>query len=90
MLVLLLGLAITGILTWTCWTVNDHNEVRLLRLQVKEVGTVLGATIPNVESPLTSAADIASATNGDPASFAAYAGAYAGPKGRSCRSRFTG
>ena len=81
MLVLLLGLAITGILTWTCWTVNDHNEVRLLRLQVKEVGTVLGATIPNVESPLTSAADIASATNGDPASFAAYAGAYAGPKG---------
>jgi len=80
-LVLLLGLAVTGILTWTCWTVNQHNETRLLRLQVKEVGTVLSATLPNVESPLTSAADIASATDGDPTRFAAYAAPYAGPKG---------
>jgi serine phosphatase RsbU (regulator of sigma subunit) len=80
-LVLVLGLVITGILTWTCWTVNDHNEVRLLRLQVKEVGTVLGAALPNVESPLTSAADIVRATNGNAARFEAYVAPYAGPNG---------
>jgi hypothetical protein len=80
-LVLLLGLAVTGILTWTCWTVNDHNESRLLRLRVKDVGTVLATTIPNVESPLASAADIARVTNGDAARFTAYVAPCARPKG---------
>ena len=50
-MVLVLGLAITGFLTWICWTVNDHNETRLLRLQVREVGTVLADAIPNVRKP---------------------------------------
>ena len=80
-LVLVLGLAITGILTWICWTVNDHNEDRLLRLQVREVGAVLAADIPNVQNPLASAAAIASATNGSAASFTAYVAPYVGPSG---------
>ncbi len=81
LLVLVLGLLVTGVLTWTCWVVNDHNETRLLRLQVREIGTVLSASIPNVEDPLDSAADIAYATNGDPARFAAYVAPYAEPPG---------
>lgn len=80
-MVLVLGLAVIGLLTWLCWTVNDHNETRLLRLQVREVGTVLADAIPNVENPVNSAADIASATNGDPARFTAYIAPYVGPTG---------
>ena len=77
----MLGLTITGILTWICWTVNDHNETRLLRLQVREVGTVLADAIPNVQNPLASAAAIASATNGNAARFTAYIAPYVGPSG---------
>jgi serine phosphatase RsbU (regulator of sigma subunit) len=76
-----LGLTITGLLTWISWTVNDHNETRLLRLQVREVGTVLADAIPNVENPLASAAAIASATNGNPTRFTAYIAPYVGPAG---------
>ena len=87
-LVLVLGLAITGILTWICWTVNDHNEDRLLRLQVREVGRVLADAIPNVQNPLASAAAIASATNGSAASFTAYIAPYVGPSAPLPRCRF--
>jgi serine phosphatase RsbU (regulator of sigma subunit) len=80
-LVLLLGLTITGFLTWICLTVNDHNETRLLRLQVREVGTVLADAIPNVQNPLASAAAIASATNGNAARFTAYIAPYVGSSG---------
>jgi serine phosphatase RsbU (regulator of sigma subunit) len=80
-LVLVLGLTVTGFLTWICLTVNDHNETRLLRLQVREVGTVLADAIPNVQNPLASAAAIASATNGDAARFTAYIAPYVGPSG---------
>ena len=80
-MVLVLGLTITGLLTWICWTVNDHNETRLLRLQVREVGTVLADAIPNVQNPLAAAAAIASATNGDGARFVAYIAPYVGPSG---------
>ncbi|HLH29439.1 MAG TPA: hypothetical protein VKW77_11005, partial [Acidimicrobiales bacterium] len=78
-LVLAVGLAVTGLLAFTCWTVNDRNETRLLRIQVREAGTVVAAAIPSIEAPLASAVDIADATGGDPAKFAAYMDRQVGP-----------
>jgi serine phosphatase RsbU (regulator of sigma subunit) len=85
LVVLVLGLLITAVLAWTCWTVNDRNETRLLRTQVQEGGTLLAAALPAIETPLTSAVDIAQATGGDPAKFSAYMGQYVGA-GRSYAS----
>jgi Stage II sporulation protein E (SpoIIE) len=81
-IVLVVGLAVTAILTVVCWTVNDHNETRLLDLQVGEAGTVVSAAVPDIENPLSLAADIAVATDGNPASFTSLAKAYVGPLGR--------
>ena len=76
--VLVVGLVITGLLAWICWTVNDRNETRLLRIQVQEGGTVLAAAVPSIEAPLASAVDIAQATGGDPAKFTTYMGPFVG------------
>jgi len=75
-----LALAITGVLAWTAALVNDHNESRLLRLKVAETGAVLQAAIPSVQTPLSSAAEIAQDTNGGAAGFDRYLSAFVGPK----------
>src|SRR5262245_65376670 len=54
--------------------VHNANERRLLRQRVREVAAVVSAAIPNTQIPLTSAADVVEATNGDPASFARVMG----------------
>jgi hypothetical protein len=81
LVVLVVGQVITGLLAWTCWVVNDRNETRLLRTQVQEAGTVLTAAVPDVETPLTSAVDIAEATDGNVATFATYITPYVGKRG---------
>ena len=80
-LVLVIGLVVTGVLAAVCWTVNNRNETRLLHLQVSEVGTVLSAAIPDIVSPLSSAAEIAAVTDGNPAKFSGYIAPYTGAKG---------
>lgn len=81
-IVLAVGLAVTSVLTSVCWSVNDHNETRLLDLQVGEAGTVVSAAVPDIENPLSLAADVAMTTDGNPASFSSLARAYVGPLGR--------
>jgi serine phosphatase RsbU (regulator of sigma subunit) len=63
--VLVVGLVLTGVLVWTSWSLNNHNESRLLNLQGKQVGLVLAAAIPSVQTPLELSAEAVQASNGD-------------------------
>jgi serine phosphatase RsbU (regulator of sigma subunit) len=44
---------------------NSHNESRLLNLQGKQVGSVIAAAIPNIQTPLELSAEAAQASGGD-------------------------
>jgi serine phosphatase RsbU (regulator of sigma subunit) len=81
LLVLGVGLAVTAALSWSSYVVHERNENRLLRLQTQQVATVLQAAIPALQTPLSSAAEIAAATAGDPARFRDYISSYVGAKG---------
>jgi hypothetical protein len=78
--VLAVGLAITGLVTWTSWTLDNHNEQRLLKLQTEQAGEVLTAAMPETEAPLATAVEIASATRGSAHAFAKFMMPYLGAK----------
>ena len=67
--VLIVGLALTAALSTAAWVVHDHNESRLLRQRVHEAATVAGAALPNVQTPLASAAVVAEQTGADAGAF---------------------
>ncbi len=79
LLVLAIGLVITGALAWTASAINDRNESRLLGLQVREAATALGGFLPSIEIPLASSVGIANATDGDASQFSDFMAAYVGP-----------
>ena len=79
--VVVIGLAATAVLSWITYTVNNHNERRLLKLQVEQTGTVLQVILPSIQTPLASAAEIAATSGGDPVPFRTYMTAYVGAKG---------
>jgi type II secretory pathway pseudopilin PulG len=70
--VLLIGLAVTAVLSALCYVVNQRNETRLLNLQTKQAATAVQILAAVLEAPLTSGAEVAEAANGDPARFRAY------------------
>ncbi|MFN2561567.1 MAG: PP2C family protein-serine/threonine phosphatase [Jatrophihabitans sp.] len=80
-LVLVVGLAMTAVLSWTTFHLNRKNEDRLLRLETKQASTVLSAVVPTIQTPLDSAVGIA-ARNPDSsaARFRNYITAYVGAK----------
>jgi hypothetical protein len=67
--VLVAGLLVTGLLTSVTESVHNHNESRLLSIELKEAGSVVAAAVPSIQIPLTSAAQLAAATNGSPSQF---------------------
>jgi len=75
--VLVVGLVATALLTWLTWWINDRNESRLLKLQVQEGVTALGAAVPSIQTPLASAGELAKAT-GAPSAFEQYMTPYVG------------
>ena len=76
--VLAIGLLVTGIVTWTSWSLNNHNEDRLLKLQTEQAAEVLRASVPDTEAPLATALEIASATNGNVVAFRRFMSSYVG------------
>jgi len=76
--VLLAGLVLTGSLTWVSVTIHDHNEDRLLNLELRQAASVVADAIPSIQLPLTSASALASATNGDAERFQNYIAAFVG------------
>jgi serine phosphatase RsbU (regulator of sigma subunit) len=79
LLALLVGLAVTAALVLTSLGLYDRNESRLLGLRARELGLVLTATVPSIQTPLASAAELADATGGDPRRFRAFMSSYVGP-----------
>jgi serine phosphatase RsbU (regulator of sigma subunit) len=73
-----MGLVVTAALALTSLAVYNRNERRLLNLRVRELNLVLAATVPSVETPLASAAELAHATGGSPQKFRAFMTPYVG------------
>ncbi|MGB7053226.1 MAG: hypothetical protein WBG41_16795, partial [Acidimicrobiales bacterium] len=76
LVVLAVGLVVTAVLAWTCWTVNDQNESRLLRVQAEEGASVIAVALPGLETPLASALNLAEEAGGSPTKFSAYMAPY--------------
>jgi serine phosphatase RsbU (regulator of sigma subunit) len=74
-----LGLLVTGAFALTSLRLYDRNESRLLHLRAREVGSVLTAVVPSIQTPLASAAELADATAGDGRRFRAFIAPYVGP-----------
>jgi hypothetical protein len=78
LIVLAVGLIVSGVLTWLSSDLYSHNENRLLELRGRELGAVLSEALPNIQTPLASAAALAEATNADPKKFMRFIGPYVG------------
>jgi hypothetical protein len=78
MAVAAVGLLITGSSAWTAWTLDSHNEHRLLEVQTKQAGAVINSTILAIEDPLATALQIAVSTGGDITKFDRYLSADTG------------
>lgn len=75
---LITGVAVTVALLLTSFGLYDRNEDRLLHLRARELGLVLTATVPSIQTPLASAAELADATHGDARKFRAFMSSYVG------------
>ena len=67
-----IGLVVTLLVSWTAWTLNRHNEHRLLEVQTRQAGAVIDSTILDLRDPLDTALQIATATGGNTAQFARF------------------
>jgi hypothetical protein len=74
--VLAIGLLVTAILAWTCWTVNNRNETRLLHIQTQEGASIIAVALPGLVTPLSSALNLAEEAGGSPAKFSSYMAPY--------------
>jgi serine phosphatase RsbU (regulator of sigma subunit) len=70
---------VAGALTLVSQAQYTNNETRLLDLRSKELGDVLTLALPNTQNPLTSAAALAQATNGNTQKFVRFIAPFVGP-----------
>ncbi len=68
----LIGVVLTGVLVLTCLGLYRANEQRLLNLRARELGLVLSAAVPPIQTPLVSASELAQATSGAAGHFTAF------------------
>ncbi len=78
--VLIIGLLVTGILSWVSYNQYQNNERRLLELRVRELGALLATSVPGIQTPLASAAAFADATGGDKTKFMRFVSPYVGAR----------
>jgi serine phosphatase RsbU (regulator of sigma subunit) len=69
---LVVGLLVTAGLALTALAVYNRNEQRLLNLRVRELGLVLQSAASTIQTPLTAAAALTSATAENPAKFRGF------------------
>lgn len=74
LVVAVVGLVLTGLLTWAASAANARSNASLLALQVRQAASSLGAALPAVQSRLSDALTVATAT-GSPATFQKFASA---------------
>ncbi len=75
---LVVVLVITGVLAALSQSVFSRNETRLLKLRVRDAGSVLGAVLPSIQTTLASASELADATDGSITKFKAFMAPYVG------------
>lgn len=75
------GLLVTGVLVWISASTYSSNENRILKYRVRDAGALLTSALPNIQTPLASAAALADATHGDVNKFDAFIGRSVGPRG---------
>ena len=78
-IVAVVGLVITLTVSWTAWTLNRHNEHRLLEVQTRQAAAVLSSTILSLRNPLETALQIEEATGGSTDQFDQFASTFVGP-----------
>jgi serine phosphatase RsbU (regulator of sigma subunit) len=76
--VVIVGLVVAGALALISSTLYTNDENRLLELRVRELGSVLSATLPDIQTPLASAAALGDATNGNARKFVRFVRPYVG------------
>jgi serine phosphatase RsbU (regulator of sigma subunit) len=76
---LVIGLIVTVALALISLAIYNSNEKRLLHLRAREVGSVLTAAVPSIQTPLASAAELADATAGNARKFRSFMAPYVGP-----------
>jgi serine phosphatase RsbU (regulator of sigma subunit) len=79
--VVVVGLLVTGGLVAVSSALYRNNQSRLLNLRTRDIGSVLTAALPSIETSVASAAAFADATGGDRKKFDRYAAQYVGPQG---------
>ncbi|MCU1393347.1 MAG: Serine phosphatase RsbU, regulator of sigma subunit [Ilumatobacteraceae bacterium] len=70
--VTIVGLAITASATLASWSLDRHNEERLLRVQTRQAAALISAEVVNITSPLVTALQIATATDGSIEKFTTF------------------
>ena len=78
-IVALVGLVITVTVSGAAWTLNRHNEHRLLEVQTRQAVAVLSEVILNLQGPLDTALQIETATGGSTGEFNKFATSNVGP-----------
>ncbi len=76
--VLIVGLVVTGVLASISEDQYMRNEQRLLNLRARAVAAVLTASLPSIQTPLASATALANATGGNAAKFKQFVAPYTG------------
>jgi hypothetical protein len=76
--VAVVGVLVTVGLIVVSTILYDNNENRLLKLRTRDIGSVLTAAVPTVQSSVASTATFAEATNGNARKFDEFAQQFAG------------
>jgi serine phosphatase RsbU (regulator of sigma subunit) len=78
LLVFLVTIVATGGLAALSQSLYASNEQRLLHLRVREAASLVSSALPDLQTSLASAAELADATHGDVARFRRLAGTFTG------------
>jgi serine phosphatase RsbU (regulator of sigma subunit) len=79
-LIVVLGLVITGALALVSHGQYTRNEQRLLKLRVRDAAALVAEAVPGIVTPLASTAELANATNGSLQKFRQYTASYIGTR----------
>jgi serine phosphatase RsbU (regulator of sigma subunit) len=77
--VLLVGLLVTLAVSWASWTLNQHNEKRLLEVQTRQAAALVASSVLTLTDPLRTTLRVADATRGDAGWFKDSASPLVGP-----------
>jgi Stage II sporulation protein E (SpoIIE) len=79
--VCVVGLIVTAVLVWVSASTYNSNENRILKARVGDAGALLTSALPNIQTPLASAAALVDATKGDTKRFESFIAPQVGPPG---------